>query len=216
MKRLTNILIVCVLAFIVLGSIFMVNNFWANRVHAMGELPVATNAQKDEFQKKQENVNRLMRKQPGTSVSFSMDRYILDQRNVRFNDPTKMSYLYVCFIDGTWLEMTIIAKAASTSKRLTTPNQEYRVDHGQYPGTTLGPAPDEMGTYGSSMGDKCAMTTIGSLVEWGGFISYIWSETPLYFSNMQTQMVKVEVQATPEEVVKFKANINDLKNKFGK
>jgi hypothetical protein len=216
MKRLSKLFIVTVLAFIILGSIFMVNNFWANRVHAMGDLPNTNSAQKTEFEKKQQNVNRLMKKQPGTPVPFSIDRYILDQRNTRFNDPTKMSYLYVCFMDGTWIEMTIIAKAASTSKRLSSPVQPYRLDLGANYGTSLGPAPDDMGTYGSSVGDKCAMTTIGSLVEWGGFVGFIWSETPLYFSNMKTQMVKVEVKASPEELMKFKSDVNTLKSKFGK
>lgn len=46
-------------------------------------------------------------------------------------DPTKMCYLYLVFIDGTWLQTTIVGKFTSTSKRLT-PDETVESYGGSY------------------------------------------------------------------------------------
>ncbi len=76
---------------------------------------------------KKRNVQDLMANQPNPDLSFSMDRYILTERLIRFNDPNKMSYLYITLADGSWLKVTIVGKLVSTGKRLTSPEQEYRL-----------------------------------------------------------------------------------------
>jgi hypothetical protein len=70
---------------------------------------------------KMESVNSFIINQPANQVKWSMDRYLLNERNARFNDPNKMNYLYMVLCDGTWLKTTIIGKMTSTSKRLTPP-----------------------------------------------------------------------------------------------
>ena len=159
-----------------------------------------TDQQAEQNNKKQETVQDLMAKQGTAQLDFSMDRYLLKERLERFNDPNKMSYLYVFTPSGPVIQFTILGKVASTGKRLTMPTQQYEIDRGQYKGTTLGPAPDEMGVYGeSSGGGKVGMTTIGSLIEFGGFGFYFYSEVPVMFTGLDKPMITLEVQATDAE-----------------
>ncbi|HSI20282.1 MAG TPA: hypothetical protein VLA04_01045 [Verrucomicrobiae bacterium] len=154
----------------------------------------------------EEKMNRaqvLMENQPPTQIEYSMDRYLLNQRNSRFNDPNKMSYLYVVLMDGTWLKVTIIGKLTSTSKRLTSPEGQNTV--GSYP------APDEMATYGSSDPSRVGMTTMGSLLEFGGYSSFIYSEVPLSFQGLKQPMVEVAVVATPAQRLELLEKLDALK-----
>ena len=170
--------------------------------------------QQSEARKKIKNVNSLMGKQSATALAFSMDRYLLNERNVRFNDPNKMSYLYVFTPDGRTIQFTIMGKVASTSKRLSTPVQTYRIDRGANNGTTLGPAPDDMGVYGSSSGSaKCGMTTLGSLIEFGGFGFYIYSEVPLIFRGMDHPMIEFDIKVTDAEKASLLKELKEVQRK---
>lgn len=176
----------------------------------MACLPEGTqSSEQKEFKKKKASVGSLMAKQPGTTLDFSMDRYLLDERNIRFNDPNHMNYAYI-FAGDQILEVTIRGKLASTSKRLTAPVQSYKIDRGANWGTALGPAPDMMGTYGHSSGGKVGMTTIGSLIEMTGFFICIYSEMPLNFTNLDKPIVKFTVEASPEEKKVLDKKLRDV------
>lgn len=157
------------------------------------------------------NNERLLANQPGPQISFSMDRWLLAERLTRFNDPNKMSYLYACFPDGTWLKVTIVGKLASTSKRLSNPD---------YTGTSSGAnaysyaGADEMGTWGSSQPDKVGMTTLGSLLELGGFMGFVYSEVPLSFGGMDKQIVEVNVEATADERAAFLLKLEGVREEM--
>jgi len=155
----------------------------------------------------------IMQTQPAPEIKFSMDRYILSERLTRFNDPNKMCYLYLIFCDGTWLQMTIIGKMTSTSKRLTSPEVYTSVMAGNYEKM---PAPDEMATYGSSDAAHVGLTTIGSLIEAGGFLSYIYSETPLTFKNMSKPIAEMVVEASKEDRKLLLDKLNGLKREMSK
>lgn len=142
----------------------------------------------------------IMENQPGAQLKFSMDRYLLNQRNVRFNDPSKMNYLYVVAPDGTWLQVTIIGKLTSTSKRLTATKDGV--------GNEIA---DEMATYGSSDPSKVGITTLGSMLEFGGFMGFIYSEVPLIFKNMTKPIVEVTVQVTDAERQALRKQIDALR-----
>lgn len=161
-----------------------------------------------QFEAKVANTQSLMAKQPTPVIDFSMDRYLLAERLTRFNDPNKMTYLYINFFDGSWVQVTIIGKLASTSKRLTSPEnlQQYGSE----------PVADEMAVWGSSQPDKVGMTTLGSLVEFGGMVGFIYSEVPLIFKNLKSQMVEIQVQATPTEVQNFRQQLTDMRQKATK
>lgn len=158
-------------------------------------------------QQKLADVDALMTRQPTPTIKYSMDRHLLAERLIRFNDPNKMCYLYICTIDGTWLKLTVIGKVASTSKRLTNP-KGYESYSSSYYETEL---PDEMGTYGSSEPAKVGMTTLGSLIEYGGFTSYFLSEVPLTFEGMNKPMVSLKVEIPAEQRAAFLASLEALK-----
>ena len=198
MKKLTTIVIMLVLAAVLVSGC------------------EETEAEKASRQKSK-NVEGLVLNQPGNPVRYSMDRFLLNQRNQRLNNPSKMCYLYINFLDGTWIKTTIIGKMASTSKRLSNSKElvMYRRtnDSSTYTLET-GPAPDDMGTWGQSDPAHVGMTTLGSLIEVGGFVSYIYSETPLIFTGMEKKMIEIKVEASPEEIQIFKSELDKLRKKW--
>jgi predicted small secreted protein len=159
-------------------------------------------AEKVAAQKKQETARGLMKKQPGTQIRYSMDRKLLDEKLKRFNDPNKMTYCYIFMPNGQTLEMTIIGKMASASKRLAPTKKLIRLNPGSNEGYDFKweDLPDEMGVYGSSSGSgKLALSTFGTMLEVGGFFSYLYSEVPLVFTGLDTPIVKFEAKLTDAE-----------------
>lgn len=156
--------------------------------------------------KRIETTESLMKKQPSPQIDFSMDRYVLSERYKRFNDPNKMTYLYVVLPDGSWLQATIIGKLSSTSKRLTPPDYYDYYSSSYY----TRQAPDEMGTWGSSEPAKVGMTTLGSLLEIGGFMAYLYSETPLTFKNFNKPMIEMVVQVSDQEKAELLKQLEEV------
>jgi hypothetical protein len=128
--------------------------------------------------------------------------------------------LVIVLPEGTWLNVTIIGKMSSTSKRLSSPLSYNRysrpgggVDNATF---EVGPAPDDMGTWGSSAPAHVGMSTLGSLIEIGGFLSYLYSETPLTFQNLDKKMVTLVVEATEEEKKVFNQQLQQLRTEMAK
>jgi len=161
--------------------------------------------------RRMEQVNALMAGQPGDPIKFSMDRYLLNERNKRMNDPNKMTYLYVILADGNWLKVTIVGKLASTTKRLTK-TESYQCENNY---CQVSPAPDEMGVWGESTSAKVGMTTLGSMLEIGGFLAYIYSETPLTFSSggAPVKMVEMSVEMSATDRKEFDTRLQELRTK---
>ena len=161
--------------------------------------------------KKVASARSLMIKQPGAQIRYSMDRKLLNQKLIRFNDPSKLTYLYVFMNNGQTLEMTIVGKMASSSKRLAPTKKLIRLNRGSNTGLDFKweDLPDEMGVYGESSGSgKLALTTFGTMLEVGGFFSYLYSEVPLIFSGLETPIVRFEAKIDPEQRA---ALLKDLK-----
>lgn len=169
--------------------------------------------EQQQMNKKKEAAAALMEKQGTTTISFSMDRYLHIQKLERFNDPNKMTYCYLFLMNGQVLEMSIVGKMASSGKRLTRTHQRLEDwDCGSHYCDQWAEAPDEMGMYGpSSGGGKLAMTTFGSMLEIGGFFSYIYSEVPLTFTNLKVPVVKFEIKATAAEKAALLKSLSKVK-----
>lgn len=169
--------------------------------------------EQQQMDKKKKAAAALMEKQGTTTINFSMDRYLHIQKLERFNDPNKMTYCYLFLMNGQVLEMSIVGKMASSAKRLTRTHQRLEDwDHGANYGDQWAEAPDEMGMYGPSSGSgKLAMTTFGSMLEVGGFFSYIYSEVPLTFTNLKTPIVKFQIEATDAEKAALLKKLNKVK-----
>jgi len=161
-----------------------------------------------QFNQKIQNTESLLTKQETPQIDFSLDRYLISERLKRFNDPNKMTYLYVILPDGNWLQVTIIGKLSSTTKRLTPKDGYPMLRYGSY---IYGEAPDEMGVWGSSDPAKIGMTTLGSLLEIGGFLAYLYSETPLVFKNFDKPIIEINVEASQEEKAAFLSQLETLK-----
>lgn len=71
-------------------------------------------------------------------------------------------------------------KITSSGKRLTVPVQKYKIDRGANYGTTLGPAPSDEGTWGSSSPYIYFWTTNGQYIQWSG--KYLYSDQPFRLS----------------------------------
>lgn len=175
--------------------------------------PTPQTVEQKQMNQKKKAAAALMEKQGTTTINFSMDRYLHVQKLERFNDPNKMTYCYLFLMNGQVLEMSIVGKMASSSKRLTRTQQRLENwDHGTGIGDTWAEAPDEMGMYGPSSGSgKLAMTTFGSLLEIGGFFSYIYSEVPLTFTNLKVPVVKFEIKATAAEKAALLKSLDKVK-----
>ena len=193
-------------------------------VAVLGACQKPFTASEQQYAAKLENTERLIEKQPAPDINYSMDRFLLAERLVRFNDPTKMTYLYITLMDGTWLKVTIVGKLTSTSKRLNRQEQTFRFTSPDCTSsnkqdcisTMNGQAQDEMGVYGSSEPAKVGMTTAGSLLEFGGFASYLYSETPLAFSGLDKKMVEVTVEVTDTERKELQKNLDTLTQKMNR
>lgn len=163
--------------------------------------------QKRQAKEKAMNVETLMERQGVSKIDFSMDRYLLKERIERFNDPNKMSYLYVFTPSGPVVAVTIMGKVASTSKRLTNTHEPV----GFNTGALLTPTPDEMGVYGDSSGDaKVGITTLGSLIEFGGFGFYIYSEVPISFTGLDKPVIELKLNASEAEKQEMLNNLGKL------
>lgn len=163
--------------------------------------------QKRQAKEKAMNVETLMERQGVSKIDFSMDRYLLKERIERFNDPNKMSYLYVFTPSGPVVAVTIMGKVASTSKRLTNTHEPISFNTG----ALLTPTPDEMGVYGESSGDaKVGITTLGSLIEFGGFGFYIYSEVPISFTGLDKPVIELKLNASEVEKQEMLNNLGKL------
>lgn len=67
-------------------------------------------------------------------------------------------------------------KITSGGKRLTSPEQKWKLDCGQYCGEDLGPAPSDEGTWGNSGEYVFFWTTAGQYIQWNG--KYLYSDKP--------------------------------------
>jgi hypothetical protein len=162
-----------------------------------------------ETKKSARNTESLLAKQPANTVAYSWDRYLLNERNTRFNDPNKLNNLYVILVDGTWLKVTIISKLASTSKRLNPTEKVDFVSNGNGYNPYKTDNSDEMGTWGTSAPDKVGMTTLGTLFEIGGNnTSFIFSEVPLSFTGLNKTIIELKAEASNEEKLQLLEKLN--------
>jgi len=75
------------------------------------------------------------------------------------------------------LYTSVTGKITSSTKRLTDPQQKVGIDCGQYCNETLGDAPSDDGTWGSSDPYIYFWTTGGQYMQWSG--RYLYSDQPI-------------------------------------
>jgi len=115
----------------------------------------------------QANFNKV---QPPTTLSWSLERYNVDKRNKRWNDPNKVSYIYLLSNYGTIIAyFPIKGKVSSVNSKLTTNMQvvgNYWHNGTGLVGTVESPSMD--GSYGTNGDGIFFFLTDDTYMEWAG------------------------------------------------
>lgn len=135
---------------------------------------------------------------PLPTLSNSLERVNISKRLTTFDDPAKVSYIYLTSYGKVMAFYTIKGKVTSGSKRLTSTNRvidDYGTllnlngGEGWNSGSTIinVDAPELDGTYGNSNPYIFFWTTDGTYVQWNG--EYMLSDQPLKLTT-QPELVR--------------------------
>jgi hypothetical protein len=130
-----------------------------------------------------QNQNILEKNQPAPIITYSNERTNLAKRATTFNEPNKVSYIYLFTKAGTVAGFyTVKGKVSSISSYLV-PDEQIVKDPYSSQSITV-QAPDIDGSYGTNGGGIFFYTTDDTYVEWNG--EYMLCDKPL---KMQTQPI---------------------------
>lgn len=147
-----------------------------------------TSSPPNEAQKVQENQNKLAIAVPLPNLNNSLERTNISKRLQMFDDPNKVSYIYLVSYGKVMSFYTIKGKVTSGSKRLTSPDAQLgSCNNYQGDNCTTTAAPELDGTYGSSASYIFFWTTDGVYVQWSG--DYMEVDQPLKLST-QPELVQ--------------------------
>jgi hypothetical protein len=142
--------------------------------------------QKKEQQKVEQNMSRLEGSVDLPNLNNSLDRINTKKRLELFDDPNKISYIYLVSYGKVMAHYVIKGKVTSGNKRLTSTQRLVRGDGGQAYQDFVMESPSLDGAYGSSDSYVFFWTTEGSYVQWNG--EYMVCDMPLKLST-QPQLV---------------------------
>lgn len=129
----------------------------------------------------EENQNVLLKNQPPIKLDWSLERENLNKRTSLWNDPNKISYIYLVNFGKVMAFYTIKGKVSSVNSQVTNTEQLSlrRMDtlssYVDVEGTL--PSPSEDGSYGTNGDAIFFFTTDGIYVEWAG--DYMLADQPL-------------------------------------
>lgn len=123
------------------------------------------------------NQERLIAAQPPVSLDWSLERENINKRTQRWNDPNKVSYIYLVNYGKVMAFYTIKGKVSSVNSQITNPQQLVERWEDRY----LMPSPAEDGSYGENGDAIFFFTTDDTYVEWAG--DYMLADKPLKLST---------------------------------
>lgn len=173
-ELLVVIAIICILVSVGVAT-------FSRKAHACGwfsDCSGGTTQQVDEQQAVADNQAKLQVAVPLPQLDNSLERANISKRLSLWNDPAKISYVYLTSYGKVMAFYTVKGKITSGSKRLT--SQEKQVgsqDCGQGNCELVMESPELDGTYGSSASYIYFWTTEGAYVQWNG--EYMLSDQPL-------------------------------------
>lgn len=135
----------------------------------------ATNIQQQQSQKVSDNLNRLLKAVPVPQLDNSLERSNISKRLTAFNNPNKVTYIYLVSFGKVMSFYTVKGKITSGGKRLT--SADTQVDSATDNSSLVMDAPELDGTYGSSAPYIYFWTTDGAYIQWSG--DYMLSDQPL-------------------------------------
>jgi len=138
--------------------------------------------QKTEAKFTEDQQAKLIKACPPPQLTFSLERENLKRRLVRFNDPAKISYIYLVDFGKVMAYYTIKGKVSSVNSKLTTGEQLVEDPFTDFQGGAVSPArvvesPQLDGSYGTNGNAIFFFTTEDVYVEWAG--KYMVCDQPL-------------------------------------
>ncbi len=124
---------------------------------------------------------------PVSDLRDSLERRNIRERLLRFNKPTKISYIYLLSDYGTVVAyMAIKGKVSSCSSQMTTSQliEEYSGNSG---GNVVVDAPGDDGSYGPNEDGIYFFTQDDVLVQWNG--KYLLADAPMKVQSQQVALV---------------------------
>lgn len=150
----------------------------------------------------EQNQKQLIEQQPAVSLSWSLERDNINKRTKMWNDPNKISYIYLVSYGKVMSFYTIKGKVSSVNSQVTNteqltwkcvnPDGTYATNENcggwaQHAVEGSVPSPAEDGSYGSNGDAIFFYTTDGAYVEWNG--EYMLADQPLKLST-QPELVR--------------------------
>ena len=138
-------------------------------------------AQQLEMEITEANQQRLLKAVPPPEMTTSLERIQLKKRLERFNQESKISYIYLVSYGRIMAYYSIKGKVSSVNSLLTTPQQvvwkhRYKQSGAAIAGVTIA-SPDLDGSYGSNGDAIFFFTTEDIYVEWND--AYLLADQPL-------------------------------------
>lgn len=131
-----------------------------------------------EAQQVADNQAKLDTAVPLPKLDNSLERTNISKRLSLYNDPAKISYIYLTSYGRVMAFYAVKGKVTSGNKRLTSPQKQVGADWcSQGNCDLIIEAPELDGTYGSSNPYIYFWTTEGAYVQWNG--EYMLSDQPL-------------------------------------
>lgn len=167
------------------------------KAHACGWLsscgpstPSATELQQTEQEKVSANQSKMETSTPIPMLQNSLERANISKRLTTWQDPTKVSYIYLTSYGHIMAFYTVKGKVTSGTKRLTSTERKIGINCGQYCDEILAESPELDGTYGSSAPYIFFWTTDGTYVQWNG--EYMLSDNPLQLNETPAMVRSVK------------------------
>lgn len=134
---------------------------------------------------------RLIKAVPPPSLEYSLERESLKRRLVRFNDPNKVSYIYLVNHGMIMGFFPIKGKVSSVNSKLTTGEQIVHDPYRYQSGGKVVESPQLDGSYGTNGAAIFFFTTEDVYVEWSG--DYVLLDQPLQLSQPVQMIYDVKV-----------------------
>ena len=139
----------------------------------------------------EENQTRLLAGQPPAKLEWSLERENINKRTMLWNDPAKVSYMYLVNYGKVMAFYVIKGKVTSVNSQITNPEQIVSGlnSSNNVPSSvalTL-PSPAEDGSYGTHGAAIFFFTTEGAYVEWRG--DYMLADQPLKLTT-QPELIR--------------------------
>lgn len=137
------------------------------------------------------NHGRLVAASPPPKIEESLERENLIRRLETFNNPDRVSYIYLLSHGQVLTFFSIKGKVSSVNSLLTTPDQvvTHRVNAGNYASHVIA-SPDLDGSYGSNGNAVFFFLTDGTYCEWNG--EFFLSTSPLQLSTPPLMFYEIE------------------------